>query len=216
MRGQKAHPFIFPIQSRLIGQSGIYAIRNQISDKIYYGSTVDIFKRFHKHRSELRAGTHRNCHLQRSFNKHPERAFIFYFLESCPKEKLNERESDYIRHAPRDRLYNIVTAKFGRPTDSFTEETKRKISIASRKYWADPANRLKASLSHTGKRNTPEQIAKTTAAHVMPFSLISPEGIIVTGINRAEFCRANGLNDGKICMVINGKRPAHKGWKKAP
>jgi group I intron endonuclease len=67
--------------------SGIYRIRNTITNKVYIGSSRDMFERRAEHRRLLRKGEHRSVKLQRSFDKHGEEAFVFEILEEV-KDKL--------------------------------------------------------------------------------------------------------------------------------
>lgn len=46
------------------------------------------------------------------------------------------------------------------------------------------------------------------------FTLISPDGVAVSGNNISRFCREEGLNASCIYMVLSGCRKTHKGWKK--
>jgi group I intron endonuclease len=60
---------------------GIYAIRHLESGKVYVGSASNISKRWSRHRKDLRAGVHKNKHLQAAWNKYGEEAFVFEILE---------------------------------------------------------------------------------------------------------------------------------------
>ena len=52
------------------GVSGIYIIRNLITDKVYIGSTKNIMKRISEHLYMLEQGTHHSTKLQNSTNKY--------------------------------------------------------------------------------------------------------------------------------------------------
>lgn len=54
---------------------GIYFIQNNVTNKTYIGSSIDIDRRLRDHFTKLRCGKHVNIHLQRSFDKHGEGAF---------------------------------------------------------------------------------------------------------------------------------------------
>src|SRR5512147_1108046 len=67
-----------------IDAKGVYLIRNTVSGAVYVGSTGSSFRqRWHEHRSALRRGVHANIHLQRSWLKYGEGAFIFEILVVC-------------------------------------------------------------------------------------------------------------------------------------
>lgn len=77
--------------------SGIYCIRNTVSDRRYVGSAVNITQRWRSHRSLLRMGRHHSRVLLRSWNKHGEEAFVFEVLEYVEdKTLLVAREQHWI------------------------------------------------------------------------------------------------------------------------
>lgn len=77
--------------------SGIYKIKNIITNKFYIGSTINFKVRFNDHKKLLRNNKHNNSHLQNSWNKHGEKNFIFEILElnTCV-DLLLEREQYYL------------------------------------------------------------------------------------------------------------------------
>lgn len=72
--------------------SGIYHIKNIITNTYYIGSSSNIYRRKNMHYSCLRNNKHGNIYLQRSYNKHGEKSFEYVILEFCEIEKLEERE----------------------------------------------------------------------------------------------------------------------------
>ena len=76
--------------------SGIYCIENIINNKKYIGLTNDVYRRKCEHFSHLRCGTHKNSHLQHAWNMYGEDNFIFYILEKCGIDIIDERERHYI------------------------------------------------------------------------------------------------------------------------
>lgn len=96
--------------------SGIYAIRNIINDKIYVGSAKNFKKRKQIHFQYLRRGEHWNIRLQRSFNKYGEDKFVFEILAEAPYEKqiIVDLENEYISKLDsKIKGYNIADATFG-------------------------------------------------------------------------------------------------------
>lgn len=59
--------------------------------------------------------------------------------------------------------------------------------------WCDTAYNVDFSQSHSCK-------------------LVSPKGEVIEVTNYSKFSRENGLSNGKISMLVNGKRKSHKGW----
>lgn len=75
---------------------GVYYIKNKINNKIYIGSSKDIYTRKSQHYSELRGNYHTNIILQRSWNKYGEDSFEFGILEETTIENRFEIEQKYI------------------------------------------------------------------------------------------------------------------------
>ncbi len=115
--------------------SGIYTITNLINGKIIVGSTEDLNKRNKDHFSQLKRGTHKNPHLQYSFNKHGENNFKFEVLEECNIEYLISTELFWVNMLDtqnKERGYNIITPALGWKGGKHTEESKKKIGLASK------------------------------------------------------------------------------------
>jgi group I intron endonuclease len=66
-------------------KSGIYKITNITTNKFYIGSSIDIEKRWIKHKTELRNKKHHNKHLERLWHKYGELDFIFEIIIECDK-----------------------------------------------------------------------------------------------------------------------------------
>ncbi len=49
-----------------------------------------------------------------------------------------------------------------------------------------------------------------------PFTVTTPDGTIIQGVNLTQFCRERALNQGAMWSVVNGRKPHHKGYTKAP
>ena len=124
--------------------SGIYKIKNIVTDDIYVGQTNNFDRRFAEHKRDLNNQKAANIHLQRAWNKYKECSFEFSIVEECPVEKLNEREMFWVAHY--DSYHNGYNMTFGGDgTRGYvaTEETRRKISAGLR-----------------GKPKSPEHIQK--------------------------------------------------------
>lgn len=111
---------------------GIYKITNTITGKIYIGSSINVEYRIKQHFKCLRGNYHRNNHLQFSFNKYGENAFIWEVVCQCNKDYLLENETNYIlKYKAFDRNvgYNIlINAEHSRLGVKHSQETKNKIS----------------------------------------------------------------------------------------
>lgn len=77
--------------------AGIYAITNLINNKIYVGSSIDLYTRHYQHKSDLNKGIHKNPHLQNAWNKYSSENFSFSVIEVVPNvNQLLEREQYWI------------------------------------------------------------------------------------------------------------------------
>lgn len=75
----------------------VYRIVNVVNSKVYYGSTVDVCKRWKRHVYDLDNNIHHNVYLQRSWNKHGKENFIFEIVEKdIPKDDLHLVEQSFI------------------------------------------------------------------------------------------------------------------------
>jgi group I intron endonuclease len=61
--------------------AGTYRIKNLVNNKVYNGSSYNIYSRLKSHKKELLKGIHGNKHLQASFNKHGQENFVFETIE---------------------------------------------------------------------------------------------------------------------------------------
>lgn len=125
---------------------GIYAIKNLINNKVYVGKSVDIYKRFIKHKQLLNQNNHYNLILQRAYNKYGHDQFIFEILEECSEDIINARECYWIDFYKNKNLsYNIALGgEGGKMPDEIIEANKIKIS---------KANKGNPNLSHKGSCN---------------------------------------------------------------
>jgi len=76
--------------------SGVYEIVNAVNSKRYIGASVNLTHRWQAHRWQLRRGQHDNPHLQASWDKHGEAAFVFSPLMFCPRAELRLWEQRYM------------------------------------------------------------------------------------------------------------------------
>jgi len=118
--------------------SGIYHIKNTVSNGIYFGRSVDVPDRLSHHRHQLKRGVHVNKRLQHSWNKHGEQAFEFKMIWEETPDNLEELEGLVLETAwGNDRLFNHHNLSVGgfMPNNKLgcftrSEETKKKMSIA--------------------------------------------------------------------------------------
>ena len=71
----------------LRNKHGVYCIKNTVNEKIYIGSSINIYGRINDHLKELKHNKHKNQLLQNHYNKY---GMCYYFeaLEFCEKHEL--------------------------------------------------------------------------------------------------------------------------------
>ena len=116
-------------------KSGIYAIINQVNGKIYYGSSINLERRFSRHKYFLNKNKHPNSHLQNAWNKYGENVFSFEILEELQREKLLTIEQQYLdltKQIP-ELYYNISNHSTAPMTGrKSSEETRKRLSFAKK------------------------------------------------------------------------------------
>lgn len=140
-------------------KSGIYIIRNLVSNKIYIGSAVNLDRRLKYHVWALKKGVHPNIHLQRAWKKYDDPAFEFKVYFTCEKKDLIFHEQlsidASITRYGKENVYNICPTAGSTLGRRFSEETKRKIGLQSRGRWTGKHHteetKLKIKLGNMGR-----------------------------------------------------------------
>lgn len=123
-----------------MSESGIYSIDGPSGQ--YIGSAKNFSKRKEGHFQALRSGNHHSRHLQRAYNKHGRDAFTFRVMLVCGVDALIDFEQrclDEFRPAYNGTLLAVAPSK-------------------------DPEVAKRIARSNTGKKQSPEQVAKRVAA----------------------------------------------------
>jgi len=119
-------------------------------------------------------------------------------------------------------LKGKIPTNYGKP---HSEETKRKIGQKNKGKNASEETRKKLSECRKGekhflygKKRDIEVVNKIVAKKSKQFSIINPEGKIISGKNIAKFCRENDLDKATVCNMLNYKRgiKSHKGYRAIP
>jgi group I intron endonuclease len=101
---------------------GVYSITNMVNNKVYIGSSVDIYGRWVTHELHLNKNIHHNSYLQRAWNKYGKDNFKFKVIEKCLRDKRIEVEQKWIKHYKSDDRkygYNMCEAIKG-PSNATT------------------------------------------------------------------------------------------------
>jgi group I intron endonuclease len=91
---------------------GIYCITNTANGKHCVGQSCFMSIRRNQHFSDLKAGRHRNDHLQKAFARYGASAFEWRVLEEPPENMLDVREAAWIAY------YRSNDPKFGYNNES--------------------------------------------------------------------------------------------------
>jgi len=87
---------------------GIYKIANILNNKVYIGSSNNIYSRFKDHKTLLRNNKHHSNHLQNAWNKYGEENFEFNIVEEIEdKQLLRKKELEY------SLKYSSLNPKYG-------------------------------------------------------------------------------------------------------
>lgn len=78
---------------------GIYKIENLVNGKCYIGQSIDVKRRWRKHRSTATSTTSKSYEypLYKAIRKYGLENFSFEILEECSKDSLNKREEYWIK-----------------------------------------------------------------------------------------------------------------------
>lgn len=132
---------------------GIYCISN--SKYFYIGQSVDIYRRWNRHRWELKNDKHKNKIMQNVYNLHKEEdPFEYAIIKESTAEELNKLEKEFVIEYyykfPDKRCMNIAD-----PEKCYTSnpETRQKISMAMTGRRLSEETKAKMSESRKGQKH---------------------------------------------------------------
>jgi len=145
-------------------KSGIYHIKNIVSNGIYFGRSVDVADRLSHHKHQLKRGVHVNKRLQHSWNKHGEQSFEFKMIWEETPDKLEELEGFILETVwGNERLFNHHKLSAGGflPNNKLgcfprSEETKKKLSVAFKGREFSEQHKQKIAVGKTGLKANDE------------------------------------------------------------
>lgn len=76
---------------------GVYKITNNITEKFYIGSSVNIKARWRSHKATAKDNKHNHLEMYKDFNDYGVDNFTFEIIEECEPEKRLQRENFYIQ-----------------------------------------------------------------------------------------------------------------------
>src|SRR5437762_2733012 len=149
---------------------GIYLITNIENGKEYVGSTIQPFYiRWKQHTNNLKSGRHSNKHLQNSWKKYGESAFVFEVLEVVEQESRTKKEfskhlerlEDYYINLRDLRNDKVGYNKWSADRQVVSEETKAKISASQMGHTISEETKAKISSANKGRPNALKGIPRS-------------------------------------------------------
>lgn len=186
----------YHIENNMIG---IYKIENLKTGDFYIGSSINVNKRFIRHKTQLKKLKHSNYKLQKDFIKYGSDYFNFQIIEECDKTCLIELEQHYLDlYKP---SYNILKRAYSNLGYKHTPETIEKLRILAKN------NAKNNHYIFNQPRGEKAIMAKE-------FKLIDPTGNICSFRGLDIFCKQHNLDTRTINKVLSGKYHQHKGYRK--
>ncbi len=203
-------------------KSGIYSILNILNNKIYIGSSYDIYNRFYKHLNDLKANRHHCKHLQNAYNKYGN-IFQLEIIEICSKEKLIEREQcwiDFFNPEYNSVPFAITGNAKGKITyqydldGNFIKEWKN-ANIAAEELnlcqldirRSSRSNRLRRVGNYIFRDNKENNLQKYSVSGKLIYCFNKKGEFIktfTTTIEAAKFCNSDPSHISKICKGLYG------------
>lgn len=159
----------YNIKRNLHSYPAVYVIYHYNTEKIYVGSTHNLYNRINQHKQRLFNNTHRNKNLQNAFNI--DKLLTFNFIKTDTKEEAVSLEQEIINLSDKNTLFNIATdarlsgkgltksieqrkilsTKTKKQFESI--EARQKHSELSKQQWSklDNLNKLEQAMKHRGK-----------------------------------------------------------------
>ena len=162
--------------------SGIYCIENKINNKKYYGSSIDIHRRWLEHINELNRNVHTNKHLQQSWNKYGKDNFEFKVELRVYPQYLLFIEQIYLDNNVGG--YNIRKNAKSLLGMKHSEETKRKIGKANTGRKLSDEHKQKLSIAHLGKKMA-EEVRLRMIGRKIPRDIVEKAARSRTGSKRS-------------------------------
>jgi group I intron endonuclease len=207
----------------------IYKITNSINDKVYIGQTVESLKKRWNRHTWVCTIKRDAMAITNAIVKYGKENFSIEEIDKADDiEELNKKEIYYINlyKSMSPNGYNLTS---GGSNKRLSEETKRKISKSNKGRKASEEtikklseshkgikmseeSRNKLSMTNKGKKPSENTIRGSIEHNQKTYTMISPNGEVVTFTNMKLFCLENNLSNSKLCLVASGKRRSHKGW----
>jgi group I intron endonuclease len=208
----------------LKNKSGIYMILCIPTGKYYIGKSVNLYTRLKSHTALLNnQSKDENPYLLNAWLKYGEEKFEYKVIEFCEREELKTKELYYIEKL--DSINPIKGFNLRLDTSSGmipSEETRRKLSIATRNRYKDPTQReinrqngieKWKKLSWEEKDEIMSKVANTRSRYVYVQEDLN-SNMIKEWSNIREILKSNSTyKRNGIYKCIYNVSPSYKGFK---
>lgn len=236
-----AHGFsINPVSPSIPDYVGVYALYCRAVDCIYFGSTVQGFrKRLSQHVLCLKRNEHHSFWLQRHVNEYGFDAFSFHVVNICEPDECFDREQQWLDWRGvgiNNRSYNVC------PT---ADISKGVAEVNSLEFVVTTPNGQELYIKNLAKFCRENSLANTHMFEVAQgvhdqhkgwrcryawesreehearlgllkrnreYIVTAPDGTEVVIKNLKRFCEQYGLNNSAMTAIANGNRRIYKGW----
>lgn len=232
--------FFYTSENDTKTKTGIYIIRNNVSNKVYIGSAFNLSNRCSVHKNSLIKNKHHSKHFQNFYNKYSEAIFYFEVLEVVEsREDLKDREQYYLDlFKSYDKVNGFNICQFAGNTTGRkgTPESIAKMKATWAKMGGHPAlghvpkhkgmplseetkRKISEKLSgesnvHRGKKRPKEHMIGTTRTCCKPVDIIDESGnILRTFYSAKEAKRILGTDSSSIKRVCCGEEKRVKGYR---
>lgn len=213
------------LKSILFKRCGIYKITCVETNKIYIGSSINIYSRWVAHLVELNKNRHDNPKLQHAYNKYGKSKFTIDIIEECNSDILLEREQYYLD----------FLKPFGCVGFNINEKATCGPYMGKSLTLISPTGEIcSANSAHefVGKYNLPHKaigslclLRDKKKEYYMGWShpdniipkrqLRGPDGKIydILFSKTREHSKQFNLSEACLSMVLHGKQKSHRGWR---
>lgn len=179
-------------------KSGIYAIYNSKSGKVYVGQTIDLERREYDHFYELKRGKHHNNYLQRAYNADGNENFHFVVLEECSVEELDKREVYWIDHLQTmDSMIGYNLEGGGNRNKTISEDTRKRMSGENHPFYGRKLPQAQVEILKVKNRGHNSSLNEEQAKEI--------KLALYNGANTIELAEKYGVSKDVICKIKTGK-----------
>lgn len=202
---------------------GVYKIVCLVTNKVYIGSSVNIYYRWTVHKRNLQDRIHFSKHLQSAWIKYGKRRFAFSIIRECYKCHLHSVEQRFIN------MYDACNPQYGFNTSKIAGKSSRSgipITLISPKGKTVNAINGRAladkykiphcmvcSVANGSRLHYRGWKLPSAEINYNPHMILAPTGKKYVFHCVADFAKEHKLSQGALYHLISKRAYKHKGWK---